>query len=531
MTERRDPEIGAILDELDVIEHGSGYWEAVLNAAEPELARLRVGATETGGIGGAAAPRQAAERRRPIAALIERYPTFGGGFRFPVWAGIALVAVIVAVMLVGLPRGGGNGVTGPQPATAAEAIRLSLDVLSDAQVIAGTSRTYDNGFTENGETVLSRADTLVATRDGSIRIESIPGEEAYYPGTCFGVDAKVIVVYDAASRRYQYLLDAGPDGTVSSVEAIAEGKRARYDWCEKLHVAAGPPDSPEALDDVPFLRLRAYLRTLLSAPGVELEVRSVDGRPSWIVTAPWVVGSETYRARIAIDATTRLPYEVEYRLGHRVIRMQLDMAVRDSPVDSSRFTIPEPPAEETQRGFMPSDFSLAGDTVSAFWDLLLDDPGVAGRRIDNMPALPAWVPVGYELTDATASKVGPVASLVYRRGFDQITVTTRPDSRLHRSSWSSVEGSAPVRTDTSNPFIPRMHPRTRPAWDAQTIRVRLTAGAFAGQTARVITDPQLWPHLWVKKDGIVATVAGDVTVRQMVRIAESLGPWPGDDDK
>jgi hypothetical protein len=51
-----------------------------------------------------------------------------------------------------------------------------------------------------------------------------------------------------------------------------------------------------------------------------------------------------------------------------------------------------------------------------------------------------------------------------------------------------------------------------------------TATAFAGRTARVITDPQLWPHLWVKNDGIVAAVAGDVTVRQMVWIAESLGP-------
>src|SRR5690606_39187774 len=119
---------------------------------------------------------------------------------------------------------------------------------------------------------------------------------------------------------------------------------------------------------------------------------------------------------------------------------------------------------------------------------------------------------------------------VYRRGFDQITVTTRPDPRLFRRSLSSVDGSKPVRTDTSNPFIPEMHPRTRAAWAAQTVRCRLASGAYADRAARVITDPGYWPHLWVTKNGYVGTVAGDLTVGQMKRVAESLVPWQGDDD-
>jgi hypothetical protein len=524
MIEHRDEELGAILDQIDVLEHGPGYWETVLNAAEPELARLRADAGEAGG------PREVDERqkprRHPIAALIERYPTFGGGFRVPIWLGVALVAAIVAVTLVGLPRDGGDGVTGPQPATAAEAIRLSLDVLQDAEAVEGTARTYDNGITENGETVLSLANTFLATRDGSVRLESIPGEGAYYPGV-FGPDAKSITVYDASTRRFQYLLDAGPDGTVSSVEAVAAGKHSRYQWYEHKHAAPGPPDGPQRLDDLPLWRLRAYLRTLLSTPGVELDVRSIDGRPSWVVKAPWVVGSGTYRATIAIDATTRLPYELEYRLGNRVNKSYFDIAVRDAPVDPGAFRIQEPPAGETERR------SPGGDFMYTFLDLPVADAGQARRRTKSMPVLPSWVPRGFALCDATVTNGREsvfIVSLVYRRGLDQVTVTTRPDPRLFGSSWNSVNGSTPVRTDTSNPFIPEMGPQTRAAWDAQTIRVRLTSGAFADRTARVITDPGHWPHLWVKKNGYVATVAGDLTVGQMKRVAESLGPWQGDDD-
>ena len=416
--------------------------------------------------------------------------------------------------------------SGPQPASATEAIRLSLDVLDDAEAVEGTSRTYDNGFTEDGETVLSVANTFLATRDGSMRIESIQGEGAYYPGV-YGPDAKSIIVYDASTRRFQYLLDAGPDGTVSSVEAVAEGKHARYQWYEKKLVAAGPPDSPEALDAVAFWRLRAYLRTLLSTPGVELEVRSIDGRPSWIVTAPWVVGSHRHVARIAIDATTRLPYELEYRLGDRVITCRFDVAVSDAPVNADLFTIEKPARSETELGY-PVDLTLGGDIVSTFLDLPLEDPAKARRKTHDLPVMPSWVPPGFDLSDATVTSEDQgvfVVSLVYRRGFDQMTVTARPDPRLYRSSWESVDGSARVRTDTSNPFVPRMHPSARPAWDAQTIRVQLSSGAFSGRMARVIAQPGYWPHLWVKSDGNVATVSGDLSVQEMVRVAESLGPW------
>jgi len=260
----------------------------------------------------------------------------------------------------------------------------------------------------------------------------------------------------------------------------------------------------------------------LSTPGVDLAVTSVDGRPSWIVTAPVVLGSRTYRARIAIDATTRLPYELEYRLGDRVSKWYFDIAVRQAPVDPGAFAIQEPPASETERG------APGGDIIYTFVDLPVDDAARVHRRTKSMPVLPAWVPSGFELRNATVTNGREgvfVVALVYRRGFDQITVTTRPDPRLYNRSTTSVNGSAPVRTDTSDPFIPNVYPEAREAWRAQTASVQLASGGFAGSTARVVTDPRYWPHLWVKKAGVVATVAGDLTAGQLARIAGSLGPW------
>ena len=41
-------------------------------------------------------------------------------------------------------------------------------------------------------------------------------------------------------------------------------------------------------------------------------------------------------------------------------------------------------------------------------------------------------------------------------------------------------------------------------------------------------EPHHWPHLWVRKGPCIACVAGDLTKRQMARIAASLSPWSGE---
>jgi hypothetical protein len=132
MTEQRDPYLGARLEELDVREHGTEYWSAVMAAAEPELERLRAADEAAGGAAETASPRPR------VAAVVERHPSFGGGFTW--WATAAVAAVVALFLLLGGWPGSDRvaPIVGPAPATAGEAIGYALGALDRYPGIAGT---------------------------------------------------------------------------------------------------------------------------------------------------------------------------------------------------------------------------------------------------------------------------------------------------------------------------------------------------------------------------------------------------------
>jgi len=102
-----------------------------------------------------------------------------------------------------------------------------------------------------------------------------------------------------------------------------------------------------------------------------------------------------------------------------------------------------------------------------------------------------------------------------------------PRRLLGAAGLALTIGRPQVRIDTSDPFLPTKMPGVREAWRTQTRTVLLRSGAFAGQSAHIVVDPLQWPHLWVKKGVYVTTVSGDLSADEMVRIAESVGPWQG----
>jgi hypothetical protein len=108
----------------------------------------------------------------------------------------------------------------------------------------------------------------------------------------------------------------------------------------------------------------------------------------------------------------------------------------------------------------------------------------------------------------TASGANPssrgVVSLSYRRGFDQLSVTTR--LRLGPGAhWA-------------DPFaVPGLPAAGKP--------VRIDAGALKGATARVVIDPRSIPHLWVVTDKLVVTVSGDANEFELLQVARSLHPY------
>jgi hypothetical protein len=135
------------------------------------------------------------------------------------------------------------------------------------------------------------------------------------------------------------------------------------------------------------------------------------------------------------------------------------------------------------------------------------------------PLAPAWLPEGFELAEvAVAPGAGnptgaeggnppstDVVSLSYRRGLDQILVTTR---LRHVPEWPDA-WSDPLATGEGYVDEPES--------------VRLRRGALSDVEANVLIVPLNVPHLWALTDDLVVTVSGGLSRADLVRVAESLG--------
>jgi len=137
---------------------------------------------------------------------------------------------------------------------------------------------------------------------------------------------------------------------------------------------------------------------------------------------------------------------------------------------------------------------------------------VAGA-VGYAPLVPTRVPNGFRLAAvAVAAEAAPtgagagnppsrnVVSLAYRRGLDRIVVTTR---RAGDGRWTDPLASGEGFVDHPEP-------------------VALDAGALAGAVGHVVLSPHGVPHLWALDDGLVITVAGDLSRGELVAVAGSL---------
>jgi hypothetical protein len=132
------------------------------------------------------------------------------------------------------------------------------------------------------------------------------------------------------------------------------------------------------------------------------------------------------------------------------------------------------------------------------------------------PITPSWLPDGFELanvtvltgtrpSEASAGIENPpdtdVISLSYRRGVQQITVSTR------RDGGPTVHWVDPFGTKQG----------------VQPTSIRLQAGRFHGTTVEEVAGDALSStHVWGRDQGFVFTVAGDVSATDLRRVTESL---------
>jgi hypothetical protein len=421
--------------------------------------------------------------------------------RHPVLATAALVgsaAAVAAVVLVGVP--GVSRMIGPEPVSAAQVIQKALHALSAGKTVqADATEKRAVAILPGGITKYAvEHDRLLMRSDGSFRVTQTDKPQTSRPVKLRDRADAADSAYDAAGGVFREY-SRGWDW-----EAGAGGS-----YVNRVEVTTGYPlGPPDCWANVPLADLGATARALQAGGVALLETTSYSGRPAWVISGtrragsdPRLTGEETYA--ITIDRQTCLP--VRFRLLADGV-LQFDYSwhnVRiDEPLPDTAFTFAPPQGAEVVRkdaGFRRLPLAQIDST--------------AGYVI----LLPIWLPAGYvqrwsavAARSTTANEVTAgrhVAALQYVRGFDTLTISTR--TVADPQTAATVD---PVEPDTS--------------WADLVYRdVGLTTGAFSGATARVVVAPYTTvPHLWVVKNGVLLTVAGSATAKELIAIAESLSP-------
>ena len=440
----RDERLGAALRERRAPEPRPGFWEEL-------EARLTEEAN-------AARP---PDRRRFLPPSRARR-----------WAVAATVAAAVAAAaVIGVPRGGG-----PQPAAAAELkarVQAAIATLEDAR-IWGTWRDRQHG------TVPFQ---LVLTSDGDVFFHQ-KGSRGVS-----GADA-------ARTTTIAYDADRGVQGVVLPG---AEGTPPVY--LERRGVAPGPPDY-DLLREIPVRQqLGAVIRTLLAANDPTVSETTWRGRRAWQAVIPIQPSRPTYpddidRLTVIVDWETGLPVRIlGTRQGRFVERTDVRRLAVNEGVRDDEFRLRPPQGAEIERRF------------DGFRRVTLAEAGaIAGYE----PLVPRWLPDGYELAEVAAADRGNndlgdrwtrgVISLSYRRGLDQLVVTTRRAGG-HPSRWS-------------DPLDLGLEEGRQP--------LELAGGALAGSHGELVLEPRELPHLWAVGEGRLLTVAGPLSRDHLLRVAESL---------
>ena len=437
----RDEELGAALRELDVPGHAPGF-----NA---EL-------------------RRRLDEERVIRLPVDRRRSPRWGVRIAAAAAVAGAAALA----IGLPRADrSEPIAGPEVATAAEikaqvrASLLTLRSLSGELVSDGPRR---------GDTSRWR---FTVTSEGDVRLVG-PGEHA-------------IVTYDAASA------------VMRSAQTSASIGGDTLFYAERRGVAPGPPDQNTPRWVLPS-ELGAYVRALLGAEDPRVRSIAYGGRPAWRLEVPVkpnaiVPEFSGDHLAITVDRATGFPvHVVESKAGELLRELRIEDLALNGRVEPDAFRLRFPAGAEVMR----SD--------DGFRRVDLED---AAAIVGYAPLRPAWVPEGYELEQvAVAEEAGPtgteagnppsrmVVSLEYRRGLDQLLVTTRLSGG---ERWDDPLATGEGFRDDPEGFVPRR-------------------GALTGADAELVIEPRGIPHVWALADGLVVTVGGDLTRTELIRVAESL---------
>ena len=452
----RDEELGTLLRELELPEHRPDFY--------PELHR-----------------RLAAERAQPARAR-SRMRLRPGYARWGARAVLVAAVGALAFVAVDIIRSDEGPV---EAATAAEIQASVREALSSARSLSGVlvvrGRSYEKAY---GWDRPMRWRFTVTAR-GHFRLTGLTLEEN--------------IAYDART---------GIQRSLSESASLGEGRFA----AERRGLAPGPPD-PAPTDSLLERDFGAFVRALLAADDPRVHEVDYRGRPAWrldVSAEPNTIVPELSGDHFAVwvDQETGLPVRiVESKKGVALDELRLEHLVVDAEIPARTFTVRFPRGAEVSR------------TDEGFRRVRLQQ---ASALVGYAPLVPAWVPDGYALTEVavapgstlpTGAEGGNpvsthVVSLSYRRGLDQMVVTTR----LRHVPGFSGGWSDPLATGEG--FVDRPE------------RLRARRGALSGVELKLLLVPRNVPHVWALTDDLVVTVSGDLSREELLRVSESLRARP-----
>jgi hypothetical protein len=383
----------------------------------------------------------------------------------------AVAVAAIAVVAIGIPRTDRTPRIGPGAASAAVVQAQLRTALATMRGLSGVL------IAEGPAQVHEQRWRFTLDAAGDVRLEG-PGQ---------GEE----ITYDATT------------GVARSAQRSASMGGGTLFYAERDGVAPGPPDQGPPTWILPD-EFADYVRAALAAGNPAVQQITYEGRPAWrltVTTIPNAIAAELSGDgfQITVDRETGMPVRViETKQGTVLRELRIEQLALNPALRVGTFQLAFPAGAEVMR----SD--------DGFRRIGLD--GVDGA-VGYKPLVPSWIPDGYRLAEvavaresaATGKEGGNppsrmVVSLSYRRGLDQILVTTRLRGD---ADWSDPLASPEGFADTED-------------------HVALDQGALVGTDTHLEISPHTVPHLWALTHDLVVTAGGDLSRSELVRLAGSL---------
>jgi hypothetical protein len=371
-------------------------------------------------------------------------------------AAVALAVPLVAALVLLLPSGGTD------VASAAELRAEVVDALGSVSTVSGI-------FVNREQPSSGRVNRwhFTVASSGSFRIYSLE-----FPS---------VVAYDAGTN-----VESNSDADL---------------FVTRVGLAPGPPDAAPA-DWVVQRGLGSVVAALASDEDADVREVEHEGRSAWEVRVP--TGNPGEERLIVVDRETGIPVRSAlFRNGTAGAEWRIEQLRVDDPAADQSFRS-APGSDQTETRF-----------DMGFRRVELED---VADRVGYRALEPTAVPDGFERAEvAVADRARPtggeahrnpesreVVSVRYRRGLDELVVTTRRAIPGPAAWRDPVLGSAPMARAPE--------------------RVTFRGGALDGVSGEVVVDANSVPHVWAIAGPLVVTVAGNLGRDELVRVAESLSP-------